>query len=135
MKNLKKMYSGDEIEGEDNLNAWLSYGELAIYRVDDGEYTQLKNLQYAEIRDSEGIEIYEGDICKRTVFAFGEPRKFVGQVMMFEGCWWIDNGTAAVPLWNEMHILEIVGNIYENPELLKKHNKIVIWQKRRMRYE
>ncbi|MGR5922619.1 hypothetical protein ACT7DD_31345 [Bacillus paranthracis] len=27
-------------------------------------------------------------------YCFGEPRKFVGQVMMFEGCWWIDNGTA-----------------------------------------
>ncbi|MDX5917749.1 YopX family protein, partial [Bacillus cereus group sp. MYBK77-1] len=34
-----------------------------------------------------------------------------------------DNGTAAVPLWNEMHILEIVGNIYENPELLKNITK------------
>ncbi|MDX5756582.1 YopX family protein, partial [Bacillus cereus group sp. BfR-BA-02679] len=31
--------------------------------------------------------------------------------------------TAAVPLWNEMHILEIVGNIYENPELLKNITK------------
>ncbi|MGR5922620.1 hypothetical protein ACT7DD_31350 [Bacillus paranthracis] len=30
MKNLKKMYLGDEIEGEDNLNAWF-----ILWRVSD----------------------------------------------------------------------------------------------------
>lgn len=80
-------------------------------------------IQYTEVRDSEGIEIFDGDICKRMVYAFGEVRTFVGRVMMFEGCWWIDSGTAAVPLWNEMHILEVIGNIYENPELLETMTK------------
>lgn len=115
-KENRIMYSWEEILNFDSLKDTLKNGGK-----EDQYYSPL--LQYAEVKDSQGTEIYAGDICKRTVFAFGEPRNFVGQVMMFEGCWWIDNGTAAVPLWNEMHILEIVGNIYESPELLKNITK------------
>lgn len=115
-KENRIMYSWEEILNFDSLKDTLKNGGK-----EDQYYSPL--LQYTEVRDSQGAEIYAGDICKRTVFAFGESRTFVGQVMMFEGCWWIDSGTAAVPLWNEMHILETVGNIYENPELLKNETK------------
>jgi uncharacterized phage protein (TIGR01671 family) len=77
-------------------------------------------MQYTGIKDKNCKEIYEGDFVKRQVFAFGEPRTFIGEVKMFEGCWWIDNGTAAVPVWNELHQIEVIGNIYENPELLEE---------------
>lgn len=74
---------------------------------------------YTGLKDKNGNEIYGGDISKREIFAFGEIRTFIGEIKMFEGCWWIDSGTAAVLLWNEMHELEVIGNIYENPELLE----------------
>lgn len=61
---LNKMYCGEQIEGESNLSAWLSYGELAIYRIDDGEYTELKPLQFTGVHDIHGVEIYDGDIVK-----------------------------------------------------------------------
>lgn len=79
-------------------------------------------MQYTGLKDKNGNgkEIYEDDVCKRKIFAFGEIRTFIGKVKMFEGRWWLDSGTAAVPLWNEMHELEVIGNIYENPELLER---------------
>lgn len=76
-------------------------------------------LQYTGIKDKNLNGIFESDICKRKVLAFGEIRTFIGQVKMFEGRLWIDNERAAVPLWDETHELEIIGNIYKNPELLK----------------
>jgi uncharacterized phage protein (TIGR01671 family) len=75
--------------------------------------------QYTGLKDKIGKEIYGGDISKQEIFAFEEIRTFIGEVKMYEGCWWIDSGTAAVLLWNEMHELEVIGNIYENPELLE----------------
>jgi uncharacterized phage protein (TIGR01671 family) len=75
--------------------------------------------QFTELKDKNGREIYSGDISKREIFAFGEIRTFVGEVKMYEGCWWIDSGTAAVLLWNEMQELEVIGNIYDNPELVQ----------------
>ena len=75
--------------------------------------------QFTGQRDVNHIEIYDGDIVERHVKAFGELRVFIGAVKRYGGCWWIDTKSAAVPLWDEMHALKIIGNIYENPNLLE----------------
>jgi uncharacterized phage protein (TIGR01671 family) len=82
--------------------------------------TKLELMQYTGLKDKNGKEIYEGDIVERNVLAFEEVRTFTGEVIMYEGAWWIDNGSAAVPLWSETHELEVIGNIYENPDLAQK---------------
>lgn len=81
--------------------------------------SEVEVMQFTELKDNYGKEIYDGDIVEREVFAFGEQRVFVGQVKNYEGCWWIDTESCAVPLWNEMHLLKVIGNIYENLELLE----------------
>lgn len=119
---LKKMYSGDEIESEDNLNAWLSYGELAIYRIDNGEYTQLKPLQYTGMKDSKGNEIYEGDVVKISDHPFqgsidinGNYEVYYNEYMELScGGWY---------LHRMRHWAEVIGNKFENPELLKGADK------------
>ncbi|HDR4727364.1 YopX family protein [Bacillus cereus] len=121
---LKEMYSGDEIEGERNLDAWLSYGELAIYRIDDGEYVQLKPLQFTGIRDKNGKEIYEGDIISTDL-----SRPFL-VVEFRDGAFMVhchdneqDYYDHMEPAFSEVVELtkyhEVIGNIYENPELIK----------------
>lgn len=115
---LNRMYCGDEIEAREELNAWLSYGELAIYRINDGEYTELKPLQYTGLDDRNGREIYEGDIVKIKGHAFEGAIKIdgiyeVGYNDRMELCCgsWL--------LHRELPYVTVIGNKYQNPELLR----------------
>jgi hypothetical protein len=81
-------------------------------------------LQYTGLKDKNGKEIYEGDIVKLW-FDEGEEvfwNSFL--VKFFEGCFiceFLQGDTEEYPIfeyWNDSKDLEIIGNIYENPELL-----------------
>lgn len=102
------------------------YGSMAISTLDENGHLKLTEIdrdtasQNTGLKDRNSKEIFEGDIVEREVFAFDKTAVFIGKVTMFEGCWWIDTESAAVLLWNEMHELKVIGNIYENPELLEE---------------
>lgn len=78
--------------------------------------------------DKNGKEIFEGDIVRTTRFlgradeigGFYEYEKdYLGVVKVLEGSWVIDTGSDAVNLWSEIDENEVLGNIYENQELLE----------------
>jgi len=66
----------------------------------------------------EGQQIYEGDIVKRTSMAPGGV-DFMGKVVFDEGQFWIVNreNTDSVPLFDEIDIFEVIGNVFENSTL------------------
>lgn len=77
-------------------------------------------MQYVGIKDKEGKEIYEGDIDQ-----YGNVVTYVADVNESLGmnCGWYlqrDNFES----WSELvcgnNYIEIKGNIYENPELLRR---------------
>ena len=85
-------------------------------------------MQSTGLLDKYGKEIFEGDIVRTTRFlgradeigGFYEYEKdYVGVVKVLEGSWVIDTGIVAVRLWSEIDESEVLGNIYENPELLE----------------
>lgn len=85
-------------------------------------------MQSTGLKDKNGKEIFEGDIVRTTRFlgradeigGFYEYEKdYVGVVKVLEGSWVIDTGIVAVRLWSEIDESEVLGNIYENPELLE----------------
>lgn len=76
----------------------------------EGEYTYSRDIelmQYTGLLDKNGKEIYEGDILKMDG---GTPRVVFFGDGMFQLEGWVRIST-----WKD----EIIGNIYENPELLK----------------
>ena len=79
--------------------------------------------QFTGLKDAKEEEVYEGDILKRKYIYFGKKRKYKTTVK------WI-NEKSAFCIEHESILgnfnlkeFEIIGNIYDNPELLTKIKK------------
>ncbi len=73
----------------------------------------LKLMQYTGLKDKNGKEIYEGDII-RARYITGNI--IVNEIKFKKGCF----GPNGFYNWGDICELDVIGNIYENPELLKE---------------
>ena len=76
------------------------------------ESEEWKVMQFTGLHDKNGKEIYEGDI----VTTYGQNPD---TIIFASGCFYLENAMQfyEATYWGDE--LEIIGNIYENPELLK----------------
>lgn len=96
---------------------WGGICESDTFNLDDVELILSTGL-----KDKNGEEIFEGDIVRQVrTQPTTENETITGVVTMIEGAWLImnDGEQIASYLWSETDENEILGNIYENSELLK----------------
>ena len=109
--------------GIDFLNKTVTFSEYADYEerpivkysFDENNILYkkgLKIMQYTGIKDKNGKEIYEGDIV------FESSGKEYFKVVFEDGSFRLESEEYSLLLKNYAHICEVVGNIYENPELI-----------------
>lgn len=85
-----------------NLAAWFEGMDFPERDVDG------VIMQYTGLKDKNDVEIYEGDILQDK--SWPDDNKALG-VMTWENWGWSQ--------FHPLERFEIIGNIYENPELLK----------------
>lgn len=107
---------------EKNVKRMERCVELNPFYIGDGDRLrwnrdEVELMQYTGLKDRNGVEIYEGDIVKCKIYS----REYIGKVTYAEmlAVWFLtDMERSDSELWlcDEK---EVVGNIYENPELLE----------------
>jgi len=86
--------------------------------------TKSKLMQFTGLKDKNGKEIYEGDIVniKNPQDKNGDFGNTNGKVFFLEGSFYHGNSNGRPPktMWE---YCEVIGNIYENPEIIKEAQK------------
>ena len=80
-------------------------------------------MQYTGLKDKDGKEIYEGDIIEGNLIKYS-PLPTMGEVV-FDTYWasFANKNEAGNTLLREINLINVIGNIYENPELRGNNEK------------
>lgn len=130
-----RLWCKNKNEWESNDWAILPNGSLAEIR--NNRLIPISNkthilIKYIGLRDKNGKEIYEGDIVKRERYTsydeYCNVEELKGVITMYDYAWCVNqkynNKPYVTPLFIENEFgdlskIEVIGNIYENPELIK----------------
>ena len=111
-KNNKKMLDWKELD----LTKELGEDEITIFEP-TGQFAQpmyfYETMQSTGLKDNDGIEFYEKDIVRNI------DSEELGVVEYDEGQFRVSYNGVSEQLWEIDKDLQIIGNIYENPELLE----------------
>ena len=88
--------------------------DIYCYKTDEIELMQTTGL-----KDKNGKEIFEGDIVKMSKDVYSEPT-YYEVVRHRGGAYRLESKQHGCELWLRHTDCEVVGNIYENPELLEE---------------
>lgn len=91
------------------------------YLLSQGKFIRGEVMQYTGLKDKNGVEIYEGDIVqdhRKATFEIKFGLHGRGDTVV--GFYGEPNNGMGLDIENPE--LEVIGNIYENPELMNSSN-------------
>lgn len=116
-KYLKKMFKIGQITLEEGT--WnFEPNDRGFIGMSIPYQTSFVLMQYTGLHDKKGKEIYEGDIVKYR----DSTGQHIEKVIFDKGCFYAGmhggSSTRVAPKLINTRITEVIGNIYDNPELL-----------------
>lgn len=112
---LRKMYSYEDLEKNTIDITKMKFVQGIFLPNSEGN----KVMQYTGIKDINNKEIHEGDIVEIYPMDLFENTVFKGAVKFCDGSWIVDNEKGCKYLFTETDENKVIGNIYENEDLLK----------------
>ena len=114
-KNLKEIIPIDSISFEHKIvnmtSAWRFFNEIEL-------------MQYTGLKDKNGKGIYEGDLITIDN-PFIAHEKAIGVALIvfshdYVGGWVAESKGEHMNIGTRTHMISVVGNIYENPNLMEE---------------
>lgn len=120
MKREIKFRAWDKSENQMSYSDTEFFDDMVAFRfkhwgIDVDTIDDIELMQYTGLKDKNGKEIYEGDIVKGGLIIDDDDYAFTDVVTFDDGRFQCVK-CADFDLWH--YELEVIGNIYENPELL-----------------
>lgn len=112
-------YSRDEwYPAYDILTIFDYFEGIQDRYIEDTSTKRFELMQYTGLHDKNGKEIWENDIVEITRECIYEK----GIIIFKDGCFFIKSKENLLALYNcelSNYKIKIIGNIYDNPEMLK----------------
>ena len=123
-------YDKPNLGGFSMLGEVMAFGEynkmLSSFNLEDWDKIIL--MQFTGLKDRNGKEIYEGDVIRCTDDAdeISELNSDTGygnvEWLNESGMWYVYEINNGIDILMQEGYIEVIGNIYENPELLKQQS-------------
>ena len=118
MKSLKWMCDVTNISFDSKFVDICQQGDTERYTEMSVEFDEITLMQSTGLHDKNGKEIFEGDVVKLAKDVYSEPTYY--EVIRHRGgAYRLESKQHGCELWLRHTDCEVVGNVYENPELLE----------------